>query len=483
MTEIHNGRSDYQPRLPAMSLDELELAIREARADEQAKQLRRERLYSVLDPSAIATPSASLMDGQRPYTAATAPAQYAEMVVSEPEVAPVIGRDMIINGDPHHLSADMDNETRKKFIAAEKALGNRVDYELIDRKDDFTAFNGADQQELNRMLQDDQPGQVTSADKARSMKDRLDSSIVGSGGYNKVSRFKITRKKILAGVAILAASGGVVYATNPSMFTSESAQASLTPGADAEAESVIANETDTGIKLTARDIAIGDCLDDAGNGKALVQGKVAITADVKWKIKMIDGSEDVVMDEGGLFPKLSIPDATVNLANCITPEKRDAAVKVGENNVVEINYDAIEQQIGIVAGATAPTSEAWELEPVAGLTDQASVADITSSMQNSKENVEIAVPIAQAQAGAGFTKEAATVEKAHAAMQAKLEADINARVAGLFAAQKSPVDKVTVKFVGTPKGFVYKGPAAPESKKFAVEKIEPVYAINAETKQ
>lgn len=482
MTEIHNGRSNNQPPLPAMSLSELKLAIAEME-DEEARQLRRERLSSVIGPRAIAAPDVRLSEVQYPAAPATAPVGRDEVVIAEPEVESVIGRDLIIDGKHHHLSANMDNETRKKYIAAKQARGGSVDFELINPTDDYTSFNAADQQELNRMLQNGPSEQAVPDSRGNDMKNRLESSIVGSGGYNKLSRFKITRKKVLASVALLAASSGVVFAANSNMFATENVQTSLTPGADTDAEPVIANETDTGIKLTARDIAIGDCLDDAGNGKALIQDKVAITADMKWKIKTIDGNEDVVMDEGGLFPKLAIPDATVNLANCITPEKRDAAVKVGENNVVEINYDAIEQQIGIVAGATAPTSEAWELEPVAGLTDQASVADITSSMQNSKENVEIAVPVAQAQAGAGFAKDATTVEKARAAMETKLEADINARVAGLFAAQKSPVDKVTVKFVGTSKEFVYKGPAAPEAKKFTVENIKSVYAINPEVKK
>jgi hypothetical protein len=116
------------------------------------------------------------------------------------------------------------------------------------------------------------------------------------------------------------------------------------------------------------------------------------------------------------------------------------------------------------------------------VTDQATVADITASMNDKKESTDIATPIAQAYAGTNINKDATLVEKMKKAMQEKLIAEVNARVAGLFAAKKSPVEKVTVEFSGNPKELVYKGVAPAESPKFSVSDIVSVYNFDAEIK-
>lgn len=315
-----------------------------------------------------------------------------------------------------------------------------------------------------------------------SIKDQLPASFTASSRNSTIetrkTRRQISRKaKILAGgVLAVSLGGGVAAVAVPGVLPGQNTHAAIAPGADQVMEEEIKPEG----QLTARDIAIGDCLDDAGNGKALMQGKVSIDANMKWKIKKIDGTEVVLKDvtpnatdpakNDEKFPKLTISDATVNTATCIPADVRNDAVAVN-GDTVKINWDKVEMQIGIVPGATLPVSDAWEFEPVAGVTDQATVADIIASMNDRKVSASIATPIAQSYAAAHLNKDAALKEKVKTTMKERLIADVQVRVAGLFAAKKSQVEKVNVEFAGTQGEFTYKGAKPVESSKFAVSDI------------
>lgn len=269
---------------------------------------------------------------------------------------------------------------------------------------------------------------------------------------------------LTSGLVVSGVSGGIPGSTNANIAHGEAA---ATPAAPAEGQ------------LSAADIAIGDCLDDTGAGKALATAAVAAEANMQWKIKTLDGQEAVVKTtkpnatdsskKDDVYPHLALADATLNTAACITPEARKDAITV-EGGTVKVNWDKVDRQLGIVTGQTAPTSEAWQIAAKPGKTDEATVATLTSDMRD-PANTSLAVSLAEAE----VVKKISADEKELAQIQTKLSdnliAEINQRVAGLYAAKKSTVEKVTVEFTGTPKSITYKGVAAAPSPKFNVTDV------------
>jgi hypothetical protein len=167
---------------------------------------------------------------------------------------------------------------------------------------------------------------------------------------SKPRRVLSRKTKVLAGSALLIAlgSGSAVAFGVPGVMPGQMTQAAIIPGGKADDKIITAEEVEPGTKLVARDIAIGDCLDGSGNGKALLQGKVSIDANMKWKIKKIDGGEAILKDvvpnpadatkTTEKFPKLTVADAVANLAACITPETRDTAIFI-DGSFVKIIWD------------------------------------------------------------------------------------------------------------------------------------------------
>jgi hypothetical protein len=310
-----------------------------------------------------------------------------------------------------------------------------------------------------------------------SIKDQLPKSFTEPVGTEIVkSRRKISRRvKILAGTAVVASLGLGTSAFAFGLLPTDKAQNTLPAGGDTGNDTLSTDIKDADGQLTVTDIAIGDCLDESGNGKALTQGVVSLNANMRWKIKTIAGKEAIVKttkdDKTVVYPKLALDGATVNLAACIPSDARNDAITL-DANTVKINWDKIDRQIGIIPGATQPTTEVWDtIEAIPGVTDQATVADLIQNMNDATTTPALAAAIAEKAATDMINADKDKVAKTQTAMQDRLIADINARVAGLYAAKKSQTEKVTVEFTGTPKPLVYKTSIPTTSPKFDVSDV------------
>jgi hypothetical protein len=220
------------------------------------------------------------------------------------------------------------------------------------------------------------------------------------------------------------------------------------------------------LKLNAGDIILGDCLSDDGQGKSSVSADVGLGADQNYKLKKLNGEEELLQNEGKK-PKVEIPEAKINVAACIPAENRKDAVTV-DGNKVKINWEKIDRQLGIVPSGKSPTVEAWDMYEEPGVTDRATVAALVAAMGD-PANQSAAINIVRAEFGKKV------IAESEPAIQAKLteaiKKDVEGQAAALKAAKKAPEVEVIVEFTNSPNPLGYKGPTQAPVSAFEVVNV------------
>lgn len=339
--------------------------------------------------------------------------------------------------------------------------------------------------EFMQSLGDEMPNIVAVSKDAGIIEDGLELP----PAFEKKRKFKRpSRRVLLIGGASLAAvvAGGGIAAANGIVpmsvpgFMQNQNEADLTAQAPMEINaasgpiaSAPAPDAAPEVKLDASLFAVGDCLDENGQGKAVASATMDISVGQEYKIKTLSGEEAILVDENDATPKTDIPGAQVNIAACIPTESLAEAVTV-EGEKVIVNWDKIDRQLGIVPGEKGLVFVPWDLEPTPGLTDRATIAALATAL-NDHANRNHAANIARAEVAKQF------ISEKNANIQTELEEglkiEFNSQATALHDAKKSPVNTVNVEFKGTPKEITYKGPSAEGSPLFNASDITKSEAV------
>ncbi|HEV7951752.1 MAG TPA: hypothetical protein VGO98_00025 [Candidatus Saccharimonadales bacterium] len=287
---------------------------------------------------------------------------------SSQEGAPkVIGRSLTVDGLPVHMSSRVSDELRRQYVEGKQENGSSVEFELIDPKDDATAFRTEDQAKLAAALAADGKDTVKSP-RNKTLHERIGIEDGDESFPLRKRRLDFVKNKKamrIGAVALVAMSlaGGATFVAQPGNVSDHTAADVAGPGV---ANASVEKRIDAGALLS-------DCTPDK-IGATIASGTMSVNAGVIWNIP--NGTD--------VFPKLSLGawdhdgdpataptneprylpvtanNMNVSLAVCDTAGA--SAVSI-QSDVVHVNLANVSPQIAFAANAeSAPELSALKQE-------------------------------------------------------------------------------------------------------------------------